>query len=213
MIDNGATSLWEYWDTPGNNFNSHAGDFLAYFDSLNHVMLGGGPACWMFQGLGGIRETGAGFSAVTYRPGVESGLTYVNSSISTLRGKCVSNWKYEDGKLTWNIEVPSNSSATVVIPLSDVKGITESGKNIFEKSTEDVKYIGRGDNGEYIYSVGGGTYEFIAGGEPFVDNGDNDSHAGGNMTLMLALGIAGGVALAAVCAAAAVVIATKRKSK
>ena len=217
MIDNGATSLWEYWDTPGNNFNSHAGDFLAYFDSLNHVMLGGGPACWMFQGLGGIRETGAGFSGITYRPGVESGLSFVNSSVNTLRGKCVSNWKYESGKLTWHIEVPSNSTATVVIPLSDVKGIAESGKNIFEKSTEDVKYIGRGDNGEYIYSVGGGSYEFIAGGEPFVDNGDNsgdnDSRTGGNKSLMLALGIAGGVALAAVLAATAVVIATKRKSK
>ena len=217
MIDNGATSLWEYWDTPGNNFNSHAGDFLAYFDSLNHVMLGGGPACWMFQGLGGIRETGAGFSGITYRPGVESGLSFVNSSVNTLRGKCVSDWKYEGGKLTWHIEVPSNSTATVVIPLSDVKGIAESGKNIFEKSTEDVKYIGRGDNGEYIYSVGGGSYEFIAGGEPFVDNGDNsgdnDSRTGGNKSLMVALGIAGGVALAAVLAATAVVIATKRKNK
>ena len=146
--------------TGGKQYRVSEGDVI-YVEKLNNevgdevtfpvLMLGGGPACWMFQGLGGIRETGAGFSGITYRPGVESGLTYVNSSISTLRGKCVSNWKYEGGKLTWNIEVPSNSSATVVIPLSDVKGITESGKNIFEKSTDDVKYIGRGDNGEYIY--------------------------------------------------------------
>ena len=37
MIDNGATSLWEYWDVAGKNFNSNAGEFLAYFDSQNHV--------------------------------------------------------------------------------------------------------------------------------------------------------------------------------
>lgn len=162
MIDNGATSLWEYWDVAGKNFNSTLGDFLAYFDSQNHVMLGGGPACWMFEGLGGIRKTGAGYRTVTYRPGIESGLTYVNSSIDALIGLCVSDWRYENGVLTWNITVPTNTTATVVIPLSDAKSVTESGKSVFECDGDGIRYEGRGGDGEFIYTVGGGEYLFTA---------------------------------------------------
>ncbi len=162
MIDNGATSLWEYWDTAGNNFNSNAGDFLAYFDSQNHVMLGGGPACWMFEGLGGIRKTGAGYSEITYRPGLESGLSSVSTTIDAVVGKCVSDWKYEGGILTWKVDVPANTKATVIIPLPEAKSIRESDVNIFEKDGSGIKFEGRGENKEFIYTVGGGSYVFTA---------------------------------------------------
>ena len=215
MLDHGATSLWEYWDTPGNNFNSNAGEFLAYFDSLNHVMLGGGPACWMFQGLGGIRATGAGYKTITYRPGIESGLSYVKSRVEALAGSCVSDWKYENGTLTWNVQVPSNSTATVLIPAADFRGITESGVNIFGKSSDTVRYVGISDKGEYMYEVGGGSYEFKAGTEPAADdNGNVPTDADNNgKGLKIALGILAGVAAISVACAAAVVIRKNRKQK
>ena len=125
-------------------------------------MLGGGPACWMFQGLGGIREAGAGYSSINFRPGIESGLTSVDTSIDCIVGKCVSKWKYEDGELDWIVQVPADSTATIIIPLPGTKSISESGINVFEKDGIGIKYVGRGDNGEFIYTAGSGSYNFIA---------------------------------------------------
>ena len=218
MIDNGATSLWEYWDTPGNNFNSHAGDFLAYFDSLNHVMLGGGPACWMFQGLGGVRGTGAGFSTVTLRPGIESGLSYVNCSVDALIGRIESNWIYSDGEMNWEVRVPANSTATLVIPISGIGSLFESGTDIFEKDGNGIRYAGRGDNGELIYIVGGGSYSFSVNGTGIVDNNstsgnDADASRSGLSAGMIALIALGGVAICAATAAVVALRLLKRKNK
>ena len=70
------------------------------YDSQNHAMMGGGPATWMFKGLGGITETEAGYEEITYRPGIESELEYVDSSIDTIRGLAESNWDIVDGDLS-----------------------------------------------------------------------------------------------------------------
>ena len=217
MIDHGATSLWEYWDTPGNNFNSHAGDFLAFFDSLNHVMLGGGPACWMFQGLGGIRETVAGYAGVLMRPGIESGLSSVKCSIDSVIGTFVSNWGYSEGKLMWEIRVPANSTATVVIPVSGIDTLYESGKDVFEKDGDGIRYVGRGDNGELVYTVGGGTYYFYVGGEGIVDNDGSYAREAARKKLSDGLIIAAEIAVAALAiagiAVAGVLIVKKNKKK
>ena len=170
MIDNGATTLWEYWDKAGETFSSHAGgQIVSYFDSQNHVMHGGGLATWMLEGLGGMTRTGAGFATMTYRPGIESELTFVDSSVNTIVGQTASSWRYEDGVLTWEIVVPANTTATVIIPLPETKTISESGVNIFEKSMEGIRYEGRNEDGEFVYTVGGGSYSFVVGGEPGVD--------------------------------------------
>ena len=163
MIDNGATTLWEYWDKAGETFGSNSGDVVSYFDSQNHVMFGGGPATWMLEGLGGVTRTGAAFKTMTYRPGIESELAYVNTTVDTLVGKTVSNWRYENGVLIWDIEVPANTTATVIIPVAAAEAITESGMDILRKDGNGIQYVGTNENGEFVYTVGGGTYSFIVG--------------------------------------------------
>ena len=165
MIDNGATTLWEYWDKAGETFGSVAEQGFCYFDSQNHVMHGGGPATWMLQGLGGITQTSAAFKTMTYRPGIESELNYVNTTVDTLVGKTMSNWTYENDVLTWNIEVPANTTATLIIPISDAESITESGVDIMEKNGEGITYVGTNENGEFVYTVGGGSYSFVVGSD------------------------------------------------
>ncbi len=167
LIDNGATTLWEFWDKAGETFHSNlSGRPVAYYDSQNHVMFGGGPAVWMFEGLGGITNSGAGYSESTFRPGIESELEYVNTSIDAFVGKLVSNWQMENGDLFWSIEVPANTTATVRIPLSTAKSITESGKDIFMKDGDGITYVGQDTNGDFIYTVGGGSYSFVASETP-----------------------------------------------
>ncbi len=159
MLDNGATSMWEFWDKVGETWDSEAKNCT--YDSQNHCMLGGSMATWLFEGLGGIRCTKAGYHGMTLRPGLESELTCVNSSIDTVIGQVVSNWTYENGTLNWTVTVPVNSTATVVIPIEHATAITESGTDIFQKDGNGLTYIGMED-GAYVYRVGSGTYTFQA---------------------------------------------------
>lgn len=156
MLDHGATTLWEYWDKAGETFNSQLRSY-AVFDSQNHCMLGGGVTSWMFQGLAGIRAKKAGYQEVELRPGLESELTWVKSSVDTLRGKIVSEWNYQNNVFDWNIVVPTNVLATIYIPIQNATVITESGIDIFEKDGNSIRYLKK-EEGSFIYQLGGGTY-------------------------------------------------------
>ena len=123
----------------------------------------------LLEGLGGITNSGAGYAQSTFRPGIESELEYANTSIDALVGRLVSNWRMENGDLIWNIEVPANTTATVKISLATAKSITESGKDIFMKDGEGITYVGREENGDYIYTVGGGSYCFVASETPIAN--------------------------------------------
>ena len=163
MIDSGATTLREHWDNAGETNMSHnKPPYLALLDSQNHAMYGGGVATWMFEGLGGITNTGAGYKQSTFRPGIESGLAYAKTSISPLVGTLKSDWTYEQGVLTWDVEVPANTTATVIIPLPTATAITESGVDILAKDGDGITYEGTNENGEHVYTVGGGSYKFVA---------------------------------------------------
>ena len=210
MIDNGATTLWEYWDKAGEAFNSNLSPGDAFWDSQNHVMLGGGAATWMLKGLGGIDNTGAGFRTVSLRPGIESGLSNVSSRIDTLVGRFTSNWTYSGDILNWDVEVPANCVAIVTIPLSGIKALSESDINIFKKSVSDITYLGTDDDGSLMYSIGGGQYHFRAGGEP-VNDGEGNVIRSNNLGLKIAFGVMAGLALAAIGAATIVLIKKRRK--
>ena len=212
MLDNGATTLWEYWDRACETFNSNHPQGLAYFDSQNHVMLGGGAATWMLEGLGGIRNAAPGFRTVSLRPGIESGLSEVSSHIDTLPGTYVSNWKYVKGILTWDVEIPAGCTATVTIPLKGLRNLTESGVNILKRDGEGISYAGTGEDGSLIYKVGSGQYHFVAGGEPVSDG--NGHSSGGNATWLRPLFfVLAGVAVLSAAAAAVVIVRNRKKSK
>ncbi|MCI8497063.1 MAG: hypothetical protein HFE85_02270, partial [Clostridiales bacterium] len=154
MLDNGATTMWEHWDKPGESSGQNA-----EYDSLNHCMFGGGLTTWMFEGLGGIKSTSAAYHTIIFRPGLESELSSVNSSVDTMIGKAVSNWTYENDVLDWTVTVPVNSEATIIIPIADATVIQESGVNVFKKDGQGLTYVGMED-GAYVYTAGSGTYSF-----------------------------------------------------
>jgi hypothetical protein len=167
-LDHGATTLWEFWDVAGETFHSNISPVTGVWDSQNHVMFGGGLAAWMFEGLGGIRKCAAGYARTTFRPGIESGLDHARVSINALVGTLSSDWKIEDDDLIWNIEVPANTTATVIIPMPAAQRITESSKDIFMRSVDGITYVGQGTQGEYIYAVGSGRYSFMVSKRIFV---------------------------------------------
>ena len=88
MLANGATSVWERWESEMSN----------EMDSFNHPMFGSYDA-FFYHYLGGIRVEEDAFACnqVVIAPIPADGLEYVDSSFDTVRGRIVSNWRRAGG--------------------------------------------------------------------------------------------------------------------
>jgi alpha-L-rhamnosidase len=116
MINNGATTIWEEWD--GDNSQIH------------NTMISVG--LWFLEGLAGIRydEKAPGFKHFIAAPGIESGLRQVDASLTTGYGKITSAWQIKDNTLTWDLTVPANTTATVILPAAGLDTVRESGQPV-----------------------------------------------------------------------------------
>lgn len=110
-IENGATTLYENW-------NIQAESDI----SLNHIMFGEIGA-WIYKGLGGIRPDAAypGFKNVLLEPHFVAGLDHFEAKHSGPYGEIISSWKKEGKGISYQVTIPSNSTATVKLP--EMKGL------------------------------------------------------------------------------------------
>ncbi|MEJ2879843.1 glycoside hydrolase family 78 protein [Pedobacter sp. GR22-6] len=119
-IVNGATTLYENWNIKAER------DI-----SLNHMMFGeiGG---WFFKGLGGIKpdEQQPGFKNVILKPNFVSGLNHFEASHDGPYGVISSAWKRSGNTVIYEVVVPANSTATVILPLPEGKKAYQYGKSI-----------------------------------------------------------------------------------
>jgi len=81
----------------------------------------------------------------------------VNAHHDSPYGRIVSNWKREGEKLTMDVTIPPNTTATIFVPAKDAASVTESGKPAGE--AKGVKFL-RMENHAAIYAVGSGNYQF-----------------------------------------------------
>ena len=127
-------------------------------NSFNHYSLG---SCgeWLFDTVAGIDMDPAhpGFKRIVIRPDVNGPLTWVHAHHDCPYGRIESNWTREGDSLTLLVTIPPNTTATVQVPTSDAKMVTEGGKSAAQ--APGVRFI-RSDNGSAVYEVGSGTYAF-----------------------------------------------------
>ena len=148
-IDRGATTMWERWTDVGSND-----------DSRNHIMFGDVSA-WFYKYLAGIRAGSPGFKTVILQPHVLGDLTFARASYNSAQGRIESNWTRNGNTFQWQVTVPTNTTATVMVPCAaaDQAAITEGGKPIGQvKSIRPLSY----KNGYATFSVGSGTYNFAS---------------------------------------------------
>ena len=146
-IRQGATTLWEQWeDGPHKDF------------SRNHIMFGDVSA-WFYETLAGIRPDPAqpGFKHIVIQPHPVGDLTWVKAYHDSGYGRIVSEWQREDGKLTMNITIPANTTATVYVPTKNVAMVME-GAQTAAKATA-VRFL-RVEDGSAVYEVASGAYRF-----------------------------------------------------
>ena len=121
--------------------------------------LGGPIGAYLYQVLGGIRPDPAapGFKKIMIKPNVVGDLTWVRTHYDSPSGRIVSNWKREGARVTLDVTIPANATATVYVPAKDKTGITESGKPA-DKGV-GLKFL-RMEAGAALFEVGSGDYQF-----------------------------------------------------
>ena len=103
-VKKGATTIWETWD--GINEKGEVKE------SLNHYSYGAVTG-WLFSGVCGISlQEGK----IRIKPQPDALLKYAKASYQSPVGRIVSGWKYENDKPVYEIEIPSNTEAEVLLP-------------------------------------------------------------------------------------------------
>ena len=112
-VCHGATTIWEHWDS-----QKEDGSFWSTsMNSFNHYAYGS-VYDWMFGDMVGltVRDDGAGYEKITYRPHTDPRIGFAGASLETARGKLSASWKYlEDGTVRYELTLPETTEATVTI--------------------------------------------------------------------------------------------------
>jgi alpha-L-rhamnosidase len=142
-IEQGATTTWEAWD--GTN-------------SRNHPMFGGGIV-WFYRVLAGLNTDPLqpGYKNIIFKPQPAGDVTFASYSNETTYGTASVSWKKNTHLFNLEVVVPVGSTATVFVPASDPKKITESGKEI--NGNNDICFQ-KMDNGYAVFTLASGKYSF-----------------------------------------------------
>ncbi|MEA1875518.1 MAG: family 78 glycoside hydrolase catalytic domain [Bacteroidota bacterium] len=143
-IDQGATTIWETW----------RGDA-----SHSHPMFG--SVCqWFYQALAGINPDPEqpGFKNIIMKPQPVSTLKYVKATHTSVYGDIESGWEWKENDLVFNLAIPVNSTATVILPAAEQDDVTINNRSI--RKSKDVSLIEFKDN-VAKYQVESGHYSFI----------------------------------------------------
>jgi len=145
MLAEGATTFWEQW-------NGHASRIHSCFTS---------PDNWLYQGPAGIQAdpVAPGFKNVIIKPAIVGDLTWVKAHHDSPYGRIVSNWKLEGNKLSMDVTIPANSTATLYMPAASVADIMENGKNITK--APGVTFL-RMESGRAVLTVASGHFAFVS---------------------------------------------------
>jgi hypothetical protein len=102
QLARGATALTEAWDANPRS-------------SQNHFMLGHAEE-WYYRYLAGIDFDLSRDEPIVLRPTPVGDITSASAAMHSPLGKIVSNWRLIDGKLVYDIEIPPNARAKVILP-------------------------------------------------------------------------------------------------
>jgi alpha-L-rhamnosidase len=151
----GATTIWERWDgiKPDSTFQT------PNMNSFNHYAYGA-IGNWMYTTIAGINpdENSPGYKHIIIKPQPGGSLLHAHASFQSMYGTIQSGWELADGILKLNVEIPSNTTATIILPQSKIENVRESGK-VLDSNLEGVSSVNQ-QNNEVRVAVGSGKYQF-----------------------------------------------------
>ena len=104
QLKKGATALTESWAALTNVSNNHM--------MLGHLME------WFYSGLGGIYQEGnsIAYNEIIIAPKPVGTINWVKCDFNSPNGTISSQWKIEEKTFNLNVEIPENTTATIIIP-------------------------------------------------------------------------------------------------
>ncbi len=160
-IENGATTIWERW----NSFTKNEG-FMAGMNSFSHYSFG--AVCeWMFTDLAGIDNATPGFDLIVIRPMPQAAksnpehpaIDWVRAEYDSIRGPISSHWRREPNRFVLEVTIPANTMAMIQLPVQANEALTVNGKPI--NKAQGVQAL-ESDSGRVQVSLGSGSYRFVA---------------------------------------------------
>ncbi len=149
-VKKGATTIWESWDGIDEEGNPH--------HSLNHYAYGA-IGNWLYQVVAGIAPGAPGYRHIIFQPQPGGGLTFASATYQSLYGEIAANWQIDGERFQLTVTVPTNTTATVVIPTRLGRQITEGGEAL--ESAVGIRGVRREQMATSI-EIGSGVYTFTA---------------------------------------------------
>ena len=158
-VTEGATSIWERWNSYDNAFASPSSNSM---NSFNHFALGA-VGQWMYEfQLGITTDHGrgeAGYKHFVLQPTAAWTFTSLEGSYESNYGTIRSAWTAEKGRMTsYDCTVPANTEATLYLPVGD--SVTSCG------TCEGAAFLGfttRNGRRTASYALSSGSYSFTLG--------------------------------------------------
>lgn len=151
----GATTIWERWD----GIKTDGTFQTTSMNSFNHYAYGA-IGDWMYKVIGGIRPDAhtPGYKSFLLAPQLGGNFTSAAAELETLYGQIKSAWKIEQQQLSYNVVVPPNTIAKVVLPQAIADQVRESSKKL-----SDVKGLKNLDTApdQVTFTIGSGVYHFV----------------------------------------------------
>lgn len=153
-ITRGATTIWERWDgiKPDSTFQDPT------MNSFNHYAYGA-IGDWIYGNITGLQgdEDYPGYKHFIIKPIITDSLNYAKLYFNSMYGIIRSEWNRNGNQIEFNITVPPNARATVILYTSEIESITEGGKLLSEAfKSSDVTFSGT----ECRILLGSGNYNF-----------------------------------------------------
>jgi len=153
-INQGATTIWERWDgyVKGRGFQD------AGMNSFCHYSLGS-VGEWMYRVILGINPdiNDPAYKHFIIHPQPGGSITWAKGSYASINGLIGVDWKKEGSTFTLQVEIPVNSSATVILPTNQLGAIRMNGKGV----SGDLLNLNHKAAGETALELGSGRYDFV----------------------------------------------------
>lgn len=137
-INQGATTMWERW----NSYTRNRGFGDVSMNSFNHYAYGA-IGQWMYERVAGLAPDPAnpGYKHFFVRPLMVSQLDAARAELETPYGRASSAWAKQGGKLTMDVVVPPNTTATIEFPGSRKQETVTAGAYHFELNVNPLPQV------------------------------------------------------------------------
>ena len=153
-VAQGATTIWERWDglRLDGTFQNPA------MNSFNHCAYGA-IGHWLYSAVAGIQIDGAkpGYKHTLIQPQLGGNLDFAKAELVTGYGRLASHWQLNEETLTLDVTIPPNTTATIVLPMTDSAAVLEGERPL--EDVEDIRVF-RNMGDKIVIEVGSGNFTF-----------------------------------------------------